>query len=120
MRKRLRNLLSAALICCLGGLAVSCEKEKDNIRDQLNPVEVKGAEGTLEVNDWDLYLNNGRATMIARYRNGDGLYMPDQIKVTPGDIDSELDGELAIFEFTVPGSYIVSAGSLSIDIKVLK
>lgn len=37
------------MIGCLGFIAVSCKK--DNIRYQLNPVEVKNQEGTLEIND---------------------------------------------------------------------
>ena len=40
-------LLASAVIC---GMAVSCGKE--DIRDQLNPLDVEGPEGTLEINDW--------------------------------------------------------------------
>ena len=72
------------MIGCLGFIAVSCKK--DNIRYQLNPVEVKNQEGTLEINDRDLYLEHGRARLIATYRNGDGLLQPDKIKVTPGNM----------------------------------
>ena len=118
MKRLLLYLLSALLIGCLGFIAVSCKK--DNIRYQLNPVEVNNQEGTLEINDRDLYLEHGRARLIATYRNGDGLFQPDKIKVTPGNMEPELDGDHAIFEFTVPGSYTVSAGKLSIGIIVLE
>ena len=40
--------------------------------------------------------------------------------MTPGNMEPELDGDHAIFEFTVPGSYTVSAGKLSIGIIVLE
>jgi hypothetical protein len=120
MKKLLLYLFSAVLICGLGGLVVSCEKNKDNIRDQLNPIEVEDPEGTLEINDWDLYLKNGRAKLIATYRNADGLLMPKEIKVNPGNMESTIDGDHAIFEFSVPGSYTVSAGKLSINIKVME
>ena len=117
MKKLLLYLLSAVLIGIMCGLAVSCEKD---IRDQLNPIEVKGADGTFEVNDWDLYLKNGHATLIATYCNGDGLYDPWKIRVNPGDREPKVDGNNALFEFTIPGSYTVSAGSLRIDIKVME
>ena len=110
-------LLSAVLIGIMCGLAVSCEKD---IRDQLNPIEVKGADGTFEVNDRDLYLKNGHATLIATYCNADGLYDPWKIRVNPGDREPKVDGNNALFEFTIPGSYTVSAGSLRIDIKVME
>ena len=118
MKKVLSYLLSAVLVCCLASMAVSCKK--DNIRYLLNPLEVEDPEGTLEINDWDLYLKNGRATLIATYRNADGLLMPKEIKVNPGNMESTIDGDHAIFEFSVPGSYTVSAGKLSINIKVME
>ena len=113
--KKLIILLALAAVC---GMAVSCGKE--DIRDQLNPLDVEGPEGTLEINDWDLYLKNGHAKLYATYRNGEGLYRPDKISVTPGNIVPDLDGDYAVFEFTVPGSYTVSAEKLSIPIKVFK
>ena len=118
MKKVLSYLLSAVLICCLASMAVSCKK--DNIRYLLNPLEVKEPEGTLEINDWDLYLEHGRASLIATYRNGDGLLQPDKIRVNPGNMAPNVDGDHAVFEFTVPGSYTVSAGKLSIGIIVLE
>ena len=114
--KRLYSFLLALVVLC--SMSVSCGKE--DIRDQLNPLDVEGPEGTLEINDWDLYLKNGHAKLYATYRNGDGLYRPEKISVTPGNIVPDLDGDHAVFEFTVPGSYTVCAGSLSIDIKVMK
>lgn len=120
MKKLLLNLLAAVVICGMGSMVVSCEKNTPNPIDELNPIEVNDEEGTLEVNDWDLYLKNGFATLIATYRDADGLYMPEKIRVNPGDMLPEVDGDHAAFEFTVPGSYTVSAGSLSIGIKVMK
>ena len=118
MKKVLSYLLLAVLVGCLASMAVSCKK--DNIRYLLNPLEVEDPEGTLEINDWDLYLEHGRASLIATYRNGDGLLQPEKIMVTPGGMESTLDGDHAIFEFTVPGSYTVSAEKLSIGIIVLE
>ena len=40
--------------------------------------------------------------------------------MNPGDVLLEVDGDRAVFEFAIPGSYAVNAGSLSIDIKVMK
>ena len=113
--KKLFIFLALAVVCVL---SVSCGKE--DIRDQLNPLDVEGPEGTLEINDWDLYLKNGHAKLYATYRNGDGLYRPEKISVTPGNIVPDLDGDHAVFEFTVPGSYTVSAEKLSIHIEVFK
>ena len=113
--KKLFIFLALAVVCVL---SVSCGKE--DIRDQLNPLDVEGPEGTLEINDWDLYLKNGHAKLYATYRNGEGLYRPEKISVTPGSIVPDLDGDHAVFEFTVPGSYTVSAEKLSIPIKVFK
>ena len=119
MKKLLWYLLVAVMICSMGSVMVSCEKNNDP-RDELNPMEVQDPEGVLEINDWDLYLKNRVATLIATYRNANGLYEPEKIWVNPGDVRSKIDGDHAYFEFTVPGSYTVNAGSLSIDIKVMK
>ena len=113
--KKLFIFLASAVIC---GLSVSCGKE--DIRDQLNPLDVEGPEGTLEINDWDLYLKNGHAKLYATYRNGDDLYRPEKISVTPGNMQPNPEGDHAVFDFTVPGSYTVSAEKLSISIKVFK
>ena len=112
MKKVLSYLLSAVLVCCLASMAVSCKK--DNIRYLLNPLEVEDPEGTLEINDWDLYLE------YATYRNGIGLLQPEKIRVTPGNVEVNVEGDYAVFEFTVPGSYTVSAEKLSIGIKVME
>lgn len=122
MKKLLSYLLAATVIFSLGSV-MSCEKNDDSedIRDKLNPIEVIDQDGTLEVNDWDLYLKEGHATLIATYCNDKGLYDPRKIRVTPGDdMQPEIDGDNALFEFTVPGSYTVSAGTLSIPIKVFE
>ena len=122
MKKLLSYLLAATVFFSLGSV-MSCEKNDDSedIRDKLNPIEVIDQDGTLEVNDWDLYLKEGHATLIATYRNDKGLYDPGKIRVTPGDyMQPKIDGDHALFEFTVPGSYTVSAGTLSIPIKVLE
>ncbi len=118
MKKVLSYLLSAVLVCCLASMAVSCKK--DNIRYLLNPLEVEDPEGTLEINDWDLYLEHGRASLYATYRNGIGLLQPEKIRVTPGNVEVNVEGDYAVFEFTVPGSYTVSAEKLSIGIKVME
>ena len=114
--KRLYSFLLALVVLC--SMSVSCGKE--DIRDQLNPLDVEGPEGTLEINDWDLYLKNGHAKLYATYRNGEGLYRPELIRVTPGDIQPNPEGDHAVFDFTVPGSYTVSAEKLSIHIEVFK
>ena len=114
----MKKLFLALAVVVLCGMAVSCGKE--DIRDQLNPMEVQDQEGTLEINDWDLYLERGFATLIAAYRDAKGVYEPEKVRVNPGEFLPKIDGDYAIFEFTVPGSYTVCAGNLSIDIKVMK
>lgn len=116
MKKLLSILLASVLVCSM--MAVSCEK--DDIRDKLNPIEVKDLEGTLEISDWDLYLKDGHAKLYATYCDADGLYRPEEIKLTPGDVHPVIVGNNVLFEFTVPGSYTVSAGNLSIPVKVMK
>ena len=120
MKKLLSYLVAAGVICGMGSMVVSCEKDPPSPRYVLNPIEVNDEEGTLEVNDWDLYLEDGFATLIATYRDANGLYEPEKVRLNPGDFLPKIDGDRAIFEFTVPGSYTVNAGSLSIDIKVMK
>ena len=120
MKKLFLYLVAVVVLCGMGSVVVSCEKDNTNHRDELNPIEVNDQEGTLEVNDWDLYLEDGFATLIATYRDADGLYMPEKVRLNPGDYPPKVDGDHAIFEFTVPGSYTVNAESLSIDIKVMK
>ena len=44
MKKVLFYLLSAVIVGCLASMAVSCGKE--DIRDQMNPLDVEGPEGT--------------------------------------------------------------------------
>ena len=98
-------------------LAVSCQEL--DYRDVIYPMQVVGRQGTLDINSRNLYLKEGKASLIARYRNDEGLCVPREIMVTPGeDVGVRLDGDYAIFQFKVPGSYTVSAESISISITV--
>ena len=85
----------------------------------LPPVLVKGPKGTLDVNSKNLYIKEGQASLVATYRNAEGLYEPRAIKLTPAVVVAKIDGDNAIFEIRTPGSYTVSAGDLSISIKVM-
>jgi hypothetical protein len=113
MKKLLLILLAATAIL---SMAVSCQKS-DN-RDELYPMQVMGPKGTLDINSKNLYIKEGLATLVATYRNAEGLYEPRAIKLTP-DVVAKIDGDHAIFEIRTPGSYTVSAGDLSISIKVM-
>ena len=114
MKKLLLFLLAATAILCM---AVSCQK--NDYRDVLYPASVTGPRGTLDINSKNLYIKEGLASLVATYRNSEGLYEPRAIKLTPDVVVAKIDGDNAIFEIRTPGSYIVSAGSLSIDIKVM-
>ena len=113
MKKLLLILLAAMAIL---SVAVSCQK--GGYRDEPYPVQVKGPRGTLDINSKNLYIKEGLATLVATYRNAEGLYEPRAIKLTP-DVVAKIDGNHAIFEIRTPGSYTVSAGDLSISIKVM-
>ena len=113
MKKLLSILLAATAIL---SVAVACQKGDD--RDELYPMQVMGPRGTLDINSKNLYIKEGRATLVATYRNAEGLYEPRAIKLTP-DVVAKIDGDNAIFEIRTPGSYTVSTGLLSIDIKVM-
>lgn len=56
-------LLSAVIVGCLASMAVSCGKE--DIRDQMNPLDVEGPEGTLEINDWAMMTKEEVAQVSA-------------------------------------------------------
>ena len=98
-------------------MAVSCQK--GGYRDEPYPVQVKGPRGTLDINSKNLYIKEGHASLVATYRNSEGLCVPREIKLTPDVVVAKIDGDNAIFEIPTPGSYTVSAGDLSISIKVM-
>ena len=114
MKKLLSILLAAMAIL---SVAVACQKS-DN-RDELYPMQVMGPRGTLDINSKNLYIKEGHASLVATYRNAEGLYEPRAIKLTPDVVVAKIDGDHAIFEIRTPGSYTVSAGDLSISIKVM-
>lgn len=114
MKKLLFILLAAMVIL---SMAVSCQKS--GYRDEPNPMQVKGPKGTLDINSKNLYIKEGHATLVATYRNSEGLCEPREIKLTPDVVMARIDGDDAIFEIPTPGSYTVSAADLSISIKVM-
>ncbi len=77
-----------------------------------NAMDVSNPKGTLEVNARTLTLDsNGNATLIVTYKNSNGLFESDKIKVS--DVSGtpcnaiEINTENAVFELKSTGNYTV-------------
>ena len=78
-------------------------------------MDVSKPEGTLEVSARQLALDsNGKATLIATYKNGNGLLEPKEIKMTDAtgkDCTAKISDGSAVFELTAAGDYTVKVNA---------
>lgn len=88
-------------------------------------LSVESALGTLEVNSDSLVLNGGNTVnLIVTYRNPNGVFAPEDIKVSAPDgvemkpLDDPKGEKSSVFELAKPGDYKVSAGDRKITVKV--
>lgn len=76
-------------------------------------MDVSDPKGTLEVSDTTVKLGeDGTAKVIATYKNGEGLFKPEEIQVTAksGKADITTDGNNAIITLTSVDEYTVNGG----------
>lgn len=80
-------------------------------------MDVCDPKGTLEVNA--LRLKNGE-TLIATYKNKDGLFLPEEIKSADGKLNFNVEGDnaLVLLDNVPSGEYQISAGERTITVKV--
>lgn len=82
-----------------------------------NALDVSDPKGTLDVNSTTLALTEGKTQLIATYKNGDGLYTPDAIKVDGNG--GMISGDSVVFELTKEGNHTVTAGDNTVIINVV-
>ena len=116
--KNMNNITKIVLIASCMALAfmtaTSCEKS-----DSQPVICVSDPIGTLEVNDTTFVADDsGYATLIATYKNRDGLFDPAKILIK--DVSGTIEGNSKIFLLsTQPGKYEITAGALSMRIWVV-
>ena len=85
-------------------------------------LDVSDPEGTLEVNARELTLNsNGKATLIATFKNNQGVFDPNTITVEGGNgvIEGVVNGDSKVFELDGNNKDItVNAGNKQVKVKV--
>lgn len=81
-----------------------------------NSLDVCDPDGTLDVNARELTLDGGKATLIATYKNGKGVFEPTAIKVE--GITGKVSDDSVVFELSTAKTYSVVAGKKTIDVIV--
>jgi hypothetical protein len=76
-------------------------------------MDVSDPKGTLEVSDTNVKLVEGEsAQIIATYKNSEGLFKPEDIKVSGGQKAAiEIDGNNAIITLSSKDDYTITAGT---------
>jgi len=81
-----------------------------------NSVEEINTNGELNLTTTAITLTNGQGVITASYRNGDGVYEPSKIEVTPlldgGDTVKLISGDEVLILFGKAGTYVIKAGKL--------
>lgn len=83
-----------------------------------NALDVSDPKGTLDVNSTTLTLADGKTQLIATYKNGDGLFTPQAIKIE--GVEGQVSGDSMVFELTDAKEYTVMAGENAAIIKVVE
>ncbi len=82
-----------------------------------NSLDVSDPDGTLEVSEKSLKLVNGKAVLVATYKNSSGVFEPKSIMLDgqPG-VES---GDSVKFEITSAGEHTITAGKkkLTVDVR---
>lgn len=81
-----------------------------------NALDVSDPKGTLDVNSTILTLADGKTQLIATYKNCDGLYTPEAIKIE--GVEGKVSGDSMVFDISAAGEYTVMAGENAAIIKV--
>lgn len=81
-----------------------------------NTLDVSDPDGTLEVSARELTLTDGKATLIATYKNSKGIFEPESIKID--GVTGKVSDDSVIFELTKVDKYTVVAGKKNVVVEV--
>lgn len=81
-----------------------------------NALDVSDPKGSLDVNATHLILTEGKARLIATYKNGNGLFDPETIQIE--GVQGEISGDSKVFDLDSAKEYTVKAGENTIIVKV--
>lgn len=85
-----------------------------------NTLDVSDPDGTLEVSARELTLTDGKATLIATYKNSKGIFEPESIKID--GVTGKVSDDSVVFELKEAKTYTVIAGKkkVSVDVQNIK
>lgn len=81
-----------------------------------NSLDVSDPDGTLEVNSRNLILTDGKATLIATYKNNKGVFEPESV-LLDGKYGTVSDNSV-LFELNTAGEHTVKAGNKEVKVTV--
>lgn len=85
-----------------------------------NTLDISDPDGTLEVSSRELTLTDGKATLIATYKNSKGIFEPESIKID--GVTGKVSDDSVVFELKEAKTYTVVAGKkkVSVDVQNIK
>ena len=85
-----------------------------------NTLDVSDPDGTLEVSAREPTLTDGKATLIATYKNSKGIFEPESIKID--GVTGKVSDDSVVFELKEAKTYTVVAGKkkVSVDVQNVK
>jgi hypothetical protein len=85
-----------------------------------NTLDVSDPDGTLEVSARELTLTDGKAILIATYKNSKGIFEPESIKID--GVTGKVSDDSVVFELKEAKTYTVVAGKkkVSVDVQNIK
>ena len=85
-----------------------------------NTLDISAPDGTLEVSARELTLTDGKATLIATYKNSKGIFEPESIKID--GVTGKVSDDSVVFELKEAKTYTVVAGKkkVSVDVQNIK
>lgn len=85
-----------------------------------NTLDVSDPDGTLEVSARELTLTDGKATLIATYKNSKGIFESESIKID--GVTGKVSDDSVVFELKEAKTYTVVAGKkkVSVDVQNIK
>ena len=81
-----------------------------------NTLDVSDPDGTLEVSARELTLTDGKATLIATYKNSKGIFEPESIKID--GVTGKVSDDSVVFELKEAKTYTVVAGKKKVSVDV--
>lgn len=85
-----------------------------------NTLDISDPDGTLEVSARELTLTDGKATLIATYKNSKGIFEPESIKID--GVTGKVSDDSVVFELKEAKTYTVVAGKkkVAVDVQNIK